>query len=1216
MTSWRGKLLVLLVFALIAPSAVALANSATWNGKSEPNDPGYDAAEHDPLTKCINDEEWFLFSFMPKCAPAAKDPENASGMSVDKAWAQFSAGRPDVKMAYVEAGINWHDPTARKELADRSYINTGELPKPEHADGSTCSSYDCNGDGVVNVADFANDPRIHKPYINGDLTPEDLIVAFSNGKDDDGNGYVDDISGWNFMHDNNDPATGDSGYLHSDNQMERGVAEGDNGVAGIGVCPKCMVIPIKGGDEALDRTDRVARAIYFAVDSGATVVNLERAELGYSDLTKAAMEYAWKKGVVVTGSSNDFDSMDHQTSTFWPHMWPGNGLQADQSGAVGSTAHADHLTTSYRERSNETSFDEHSLFSVPNIGGSTSESAPTQAGVAMLVASEGRNAAEQGKIDGALDAGEIMQVVRSTASNIDDPNLGWPGKPGATFNIQYGYGRPNVLKADQAVAANRIPPVPSIESPGWYALFDPTRQTKIPIAADIEARRAESFTYKVQYGLGPDPTEAEFHTIKNGSVSGTSLKGTIATLDLSQIPRSYWDKPFHHSTDLSSTTQYDVTIRIQATDERGNMGEDRRAVDVFHDPTLRAGFPLKLGQGNESQPVMADLQGTGKLDLVFGDASGTLRALDPDGHELPGWPVHMSQLELGLADTPAGRAGAVPTAYDPVITPAAIGDLNGDGTQDVVFTSTSGRVYAFDAHGHLLPGWPKEVGAEAAPYPVPPPDRPYVRPPSMGAAATPVLVHLPGSSSKLDVLQAAWDGKLYAFDASGHDVPGWPVDAQLPTADRPQSPFTDVHDYKLISTPTLADLDGDGTPEIVVKSQEFAYSNDPVSGGLGPGSQFYELAYYADGNDHPGGALVKGWPVKMQGTFGYYGSAQDWITEGGDSPSAADVDGDGKDEVFQSTFLGVPQGIKDGGAHPIVPQPGAGVLSAPVPPGVNRLPTADVAAAPVGFSTSGVFARFGSSGLSYLSGGTDLATMSALLHNGIAQRITNFMRAYNAQTGAGLPGFPSAMMGLAFLTAPAVADISGDGKPDVINAEDSSNVVGFDSSGQPVPGWPKFTGGWTVWTPAVGDIDGDDHNEVAATTREGYLFVWNTPGKASSNEAYSWHQDNWHTGLYGTDTRPPSPPGGLHFDGTGKVCWTAPGDDWHVGTAKSYELRAFSSKPAPERFASSGSAQGGAPAPAAAGTEQCAAVPSSARVIGVRAGDHAGLLSYPAFVSR
>jgi hypothetical protein len=101
-------------------------------------------------------------------------------------------------VAYVEAGVNWHDATARQELADRTYLNTGELPKPEKADGSACTSYDCNGDGVVNVGDHAGDPRIKKPYINGGITPEDLIVAFSNGKDDDGNGYVDDISGWNF----------------------------------------------------------------------------------------------------------------------------------------------------------------------------------------------------------------------------------------------------------------------------------------------------------------------------------------------------------------------------------------------------------------------------------------------------------------------------------------------------------------------------------------------------------------------------------------------------------------------------------------------------------------------------------------------------------------------------------------------------------------------------------------------------------------------------------------------------------------------------------------------------------------------------------------------------------------------------------------------------------------------------------------------------------
>src|SRR5207248_9603056 len=97
-----------------------------------------------------------------------------------------------------------------------------------------------------------------------------------------------------------------------------------------------------------------------------------------------------------------------------------------------------------------------------------------QAGVAGLLVSAGRDAAQRGPIARPLSAGEVKQVVRETASNIDDPALGWPGKPGATFNIQYGYGRPDVLAAMQAVAANRIPPAPDIPAPHWYALYDPT----------------------------------------------------------------------------------------------------------------------------------------------------------------------------------------------------------------------------------------------------------------------------------------------------------------------------------------------------------------------------------------------------------------------------------------------------------------------------------------------------------------------------------------------------------------------------------------------------------------------------------------------------------------------------------------------------------------------------------------------------------------------
>lgn len=1184
--------------ALLAPGLAA----AAWDGSTAPNDPGYAPAEKDPVSKCINDEQWYLFSFLPKCTPLAKDPEGSSGMFVDQAWRQFTNGRPDVTIAYVEAGPNWHNQTARDELGPRAYLNVRELPKPY---GS--SRYDKNGDGQVNIQDYAGDPRIKQPYHNGgQLTVEDLILAFSNGRDDDRNGYVDDISGWNFFRANNDPATGDSAYGHSDSQMRRAAAEGNNGVAQVGLCPRCTVLPIKAGDEALDRTDEVAQSVYFATDSGASVIVLLDAELGYSSLTRAALDYAWGKGVVVVGASNDFDSADHQNGMFWPRVWPGNGLQSDASGTVQQQTKSDHLARTFRARSNETSFGTHSLFSTPDGGGSTSESTPTNAGVAALVAAEGRDAAAAHKISRRLDAGEIKQVVRATASNIADPTLGWPGKPGATFNVQYGYGRPNVLKALRAVANDRIPPVPDILGPRWYQLFDPTRTAAIPVTVDLRARRGSRIAYKVQYGLGPDPTEAQFHTIAAGHVAGRHGRGTLARLALARIPKSFWQRPLHYTTDLSSTEQHTVTFRVQATDGAGNMGEDRRAVAVFHDPSLAPGYPRYLGQGKEAQPELYDLNGDGRLDMVFGDADGFVHALDR-GRELPGFPVATNRIRLGLARTPAGRAGAVPAAHEPVLAPAAIGDIDGDGRPEIAVTSTSGRLYVFDARGRRLPGFPHALGTNVRGYPVPPPERPYTRAPSMGAFAPPVLVRLPGSSSRLDVLQAAWDGKLYAFDGHGRAVPGWPVFAQLPASARPKPPFADVHDYKLVATPTIADLNGDGKPEVVIKSQEYDYSNDPS--GLGFFSRFYVLAYWGDGNRHPGGALVPGFPARLQGTLGYYGSAQDWITEGGDSASAADVNGDGRDEVIQSTVFGVPQTIHgDGSVTPLAPQPNpaAVLLGSQPPPGTESVPTSNTAAFPVTFTESGSFARFGG-GLAYLSAGEDLASVSALVHNGIAQRITNFMRAYDGSSGATRPGFPAPMMGLPFITAPAVADISGDGKPDVVNAEDTSNVAAFEAGGAPVPGWPKFTGGWTIETPAVGDLNGDGRNEVVATSREGYLFVWRTPGRASSSEAWSWHQDDWHTGRYGTDTRPPSKPLGLRLVKPGRVCWTAPGDDWRAGRAAAYQVRALRRPPGPRVFRNH--VLPGVPRPALAGRRQCVTVPARARWLAIRAIDDAGLRS-------
>jgi hypothetical protein len=304
-----------LVVALV--STVATAAFAAFP-QSAPNDPDYSG-------------ETYLFDHIPSGYPLATDSENSSGMWVDRAWRDYTTGRPDTLIAYIEGGINWHDASA-VDLVNKVYLNRGELPTPCPAGSCTSrygalpAAYDLNHDGVFNVKDYASDPRVSDRNANGYRDPEDLIARFSDGVDHDHNGYVNDISGWDFYNRQNDPATVDAAYTHSNNQMRQAGAQANNGILGAGVCPRCMILPVKAGAEALDRTDDLAQAWLFAADSGAAVVVSVTADLGYSTFMRQAVDNLWRRGVLMVEASNDFNSTDHQGGMFWPHVLPGNGL--------------------------------------------------------------------------------------------------------------------------------------------------------------------------------------------------------------------------------------------------------------------------------------------------------------------------------------------------------------------------------------------------------------------------------------------------------------------------------------------------------------------------------------------------------------------------------------------------------------------------------------------------------------------------------------------------------------------------------------------------------------------------------------------------------------------------------------------------------------------------------------------------------------------------
>jgi len=1186
-----------LVAALAALFLLAAASPAPAAFPQDPpNDPAYDPAG--PQAPCADGRQFHLFSFIPSCAVAASDPEGAAGMSVDRAWREFSTGSPQTTIAYIEAGINWRGNDI-EDLVNKVFVNAGELPAP-----TTPAAGDAACPGALCAAHFGDTADANG---NGVVDPEDLIVRFSDGTDADANGFPDDISGWDFYSDTNNPATGDSAYEHANNQMKQAAAETDNGVGRAGVCPDCRLLPVKAGAEALDRTDDLAQAWLYAARIGSGVVVSVTADLGYSTFARRAAESLHRRGVSLVVASNDFNSTDHQGGMFHPHAIPGNGVVADAAGLEQASI----ATTTFRERSGITSWGTHNVLSVPTQGGTTSASTPTLGGVIGLVMGYSREAAAEGKITRPLTGPETVQVLRETASDVNDPGLAWPNRAG--WDLQFGYGRPNAHRAMEAISQGRVPPLAAIDSPDWFELHDPTRTARIPVRGRIDAGRSGGYTYTLEMGVGPEPADDQFVAIGSGTGGSQPFEGALGEADLASVPREVWARAFALSErkELETSELYTVTLRLRVRDSAGRLGEDRRSIFVHRDSTAVEGFPLRIGPGGESQPALADLQGLGRLAIVFADTDGAVHAVDPSTRkELEGWPVRTDPTRVQAADA------GVPPGHEPIVSNVAVGDLEGTGRLSVVASTTTGKLYVWDERGRRRAGFPQALATGVAPPPTPRPDDEYARQPAQGSFAAPVLGDL-DDDGVLEIVQAAWDGRLHVFRPDGSEKPGWPVKVELPPGDEPAAGQLRIDDEKLQGTPALADLDGEGRLEIVQRSQftDVAEASPDPS----PTARGHLHAYRSDGTPVPG------WPVDMIGVTEAYGTAQEFITEGTNSPVAADVDGDGDDEVASNPVFSQSYLFDGDGGDPIrvygpLPDATAGLLNGtnvdPAQIAAGNLP-ADV---PVGFTTTGAFGRF-AGGLSFVQPGSGAATIAAtILAPGLGNPIKNFERAFDATTGAPRPNFPAQTQGLNFVGAPLVVDVDGDGAAEVVDGGDSSALHGFGADGRQVEGFPKFTSGWTLWSPAAGDLDGDGTTEVVTTTREGYLFAWHTKGRAEANDQWwRWHHDEHSSGRYGADTRPPGAVRGLRSGEDGRsVSLVLPGDDWYTGRAKELRVTAV-----PRATATRGSARARrAQAPparsvavsGAAGETQAVPVAAGTARVSVQGVDDAGNLGREASV--
>lgn len=167
-----------------------------------------------------------------------------------------------------------------------------------------------------------------------------------NGIDDDGNGYVDDIRGWNFVDgSNNNPMDLDNHGTH----VAGTIAAANNGLGVTGVAYNAKIMPVKviGGrdDRRLDLFDaNVAAGIRYAVLNGARVLNLS---LGNNPTdppmpeTEAALRFARQSGVVAVMASGNERTSYGAVQPIYPAIYAANNLGI----AVGATDYRRQVTS-------------------------------------------------------------------------------------------------------------------------------------------------------------------------------------------------------------------------------------------------------------------------------------------------------------------------------------------------------------------------------------------------------------------------------------------------------------------------------------------------------------------------------------------------------------------------------------------------------------------------------------------------------------------------------------------------------------------------------------------------------------------------------------------------------------------------------------------------------------------------------------------------------
>lgn len=212
-------------------------------------------------------------------------------------------------------------PTAPVTPTDPLYGDQGAL-QPGAAIGAPDAWRLTRGAGSV-VAILDTGVLASHPDLVGQLWTNPGEVA-GNGKDDDRDGFVDDVHGVDLVNGDGDPADDEGHGTH----IAGIVAAKADGEGTVGLAPEARIMPVKVLDARRGgNADTVAEGVLYAVSHGADVINVSINGAGTSSSLRSAIRDAGAAGVTVVASAGN-DGGDLGLIPSYPASYPDAGLLA------------------------------------------------------------------------------------------------------------------------------------------------------------------------------------------------------------------------------------------------------------------------------------------------------------------------------------------------------------------------------------------------------------------------------------------------------------------------------------------------------------------------------------------------------------------------------------------------------------------------------------------------------------------------------------------------------------------------------------------------------------------------------------------------------------------------------------------------------------------------------------------------------------------------